>query len=96
MEGCKQKEVAAAAQGAGAVVGEGGGCRGNGCIPSSPGNRLLYHPPSWWSCNGEGGWRVGSEAGTAAGGQSVATEKAESTETCPGVCLSFRFCLFLS
>lgn len=77
MEGCKQKEVAAVAQGAGAVVGVGDGCQGNGCIPSSPGNPLRCHPASWWSCSGEGGWMVGSEAGTAAGGRPVATEKEE-------------------
>lgn len=74
MEGCKQREVAAAAQGAGAVVGVSGGCQGNGCSPSSPGNQLLSHPAS---CSGEGGWKFGSEAGTVAGGRSAATEKEE-------------------
>lgn len=85
MEGYKQREVAAAELGAGAVVGVGGGCQGNGCSPSSPGNQLLCHPASWWSCSGEGGWRVGSEVGTGtvAGGQSVAAEKEEWTEPCP-------------
>lgn len=94
MEGCKQREVAAAAPGAGAVVDVRGDCQGNGCSPSSPGKQLLCHPANWWSCSGEGGWRVGP--GTVVGGQSVATEKEEWTEPCPGVCLPFLFCLFLS
>lgn len=96
MEGCKRREVAAAALGADAVVGVGGGFRGNGCSPSFPGIRLLNHPASWWSCSGEDGWRVGSETGTVAVGQSVATERVEWTEPCPEVCLPFLFCLFLS
>jgi len=76
MEGCKRREVAVAVLGAGAVVGVGGGCQGNGCSPSSLGNQLLCHPASWWSCSGEGGWRAGSEAGTGivAGGRFVAAE----------------------
>lgn len=98
MEGCKRREVVAAVLGAGAVVGVGGGCQGNGCNPSSLGNQLLCHPASWRSCSGEGDWRAGSEAETAtvAGGQSVAAEKEVWTEFCPGVCLLSLFCLFLS
>lgn len=83
MEGCKQREVAAAVLGAGAVVGVGGGFQGNGCSPSSLGIQLLSRLASWWSYSGEGGWRVGSEAGTVAAGQSVATEKGGWTEPCP-------------
>lgn len=83
MEGCKQREVAAAVLGAGAVVGVGGGFQGNGCSPNSPGIQLLSRPASWWSYSGEGGWRVGSEAGTVAVGQSVATERGGWTEPCP-------------
>lgn len=84
MEDCTQRGVAAAALGAGAVVGAGGGFQCNGCSPSSPGNQWLCHPASWWSCSGEeGGRRVGSEAGTVVVGRSAATEKEEWTETCP-------------
>lgn len=56
------------------MVGVSGGCQGNGCSPSSPGNQLRCHPAS---CSDEGGWRFGSEVGTVAGGRSVATEMEE-------------------
>lgn len=59
------------------MVGVGGGYQGNGCSPSSPGNQLMCHPASWWSCSGVGGWRAESEAGTESGGWSAATGKEE-------------------
>lgn len=49
MAGCRRREVAAAARGAGAV---GDGCQDSGSSPSSPGNQLLPRPANW-SCNGE-------------------------------------------
>lgn len=96
MGGCRQREVAAAAQGGGAATGAGGGFRDNGHSPSSPGTQSLTHPASWWRCSGEGGWRAGTGAGTAAVGLSAATETEAWTEPCPEVCQPFLFCLFPS
>lgn len=47
------------------------------------------------SRSGEGGWRVGSEAETAAAYSSVAAAT-EWTEACPEVCQSFLLSLFPS
>lgn len=93
MEGCKQREVAAAAQEAGAVS---GGYQSNGRSPSYPGNRLPCHPANQWSCSDEDGWRAGSGAETGTGGRTEAAKREALTESCPRVCLVFHFCLFPS
>lgn len=88
MEGCKQREAAAAALEVGAVAGVGGGCQGNGYSPNSPGNWLRCHCASWWSCSGASGWRSGTE------GCSEAKERVAWIELFLKVCLLFQFCLF--